>query len=192
MKYTKIPTETFENIQLNAGVLVKSFTPATGEFENIIGATTGGLTFAATPTYTDFGDDIDNCPKNMKELKKLESWEAKLSGTYVTFTAEQIKGMLGAADIDSTDPSKIIPRKDIKQSDFDDIWLVADYSSINDGTKAGYVAIHIMNALATGGFQLKTADKGKGQSSFEYTAHYSMNAQDTVPFEIYIKEGTAA
>ena len=48
-----------------------------------------------------------------------------------------------------------------------------------------------MNALSTGGFKLQTADKAKGQMAFEYTAHYSMNAQETVPFEIYVKAGTA-
>ena len=76
MKYTKIPETTFQNIQLNAGVLLSSFTPssATVSGEAIIGATTGGINFTATPTYIDFGEDIDNCPKNMKELKKLDSW----------------------------------------------------------------------------------------------------------------------
>ena len=48
-----------------------------------------------------------------------------------------------------------------------------------------------MNALSTGGFQLQTSDKAKGQFAFTYTAHYSMAAQDTVPFEVYIKAGTA-
>ena len=49
----------------------------------------------------------------------------------------------------------------------------------------------MMNALSTGGFQLKTADKGKGQMAFEYTAHYSISKQDVVPYELYIKAGTA-
>lgn len=49
----------------------------------------------------------------------------------------------------------------------------------------------MLNALSTGGFQMQTADEAKGQFAFEYTAHYSMSAQDTVPFEIYIKAGTA-
>ena len=83
MKYTKIPSDTFKHLQLNAGVLVKSFTPTTATLGTLIGATTGGVTFNATPTFVDFGDDIDNCPKNMKELKKLDSWEAKMSGTFL-------------------------------------------------------------------------------------------------------------
>lgn len=45
MKFTKIPEETFKNIQLNAGVLAKSFTPAGGEITDILGATSGGVEF---------------------------------------------------------------------------------------------------------------------------------------------------
>lgn len=65
MKYTKIPEDTFKQLQINAAILLSEFTPATGTFEasSQIGATTGGISFTATPTYTDFGDDIDNCPK---------------------------------------------------------------------------------------------------------------------------------
>ena len=193
MKYTKIPENTFQNIQLNAGVLLSSFTPssATVSDEAIIGATTGGINFTATPTYTDFGEDIDNCPKNMKELKKLDSWEVKCSGTFVTIDTATAKSLIGAADIGTSDTTKVTPRNDIAQGDFNDIWIVGDYSDKNGDTNGGFIAIHMMNALSTGGFQIQTADKAKGQFAFEYTAHYSMSAQDTVPFEVYVKAGTA-
>ena len=118
MKYTKIPETTFEQIQLDAGILVDAFTPATGVIGNIIGATSGGINFTATPTYTDFGDDIDNCPKNMLELKKLESWEAKMSGSFVTVTAGLVKTLIGAADADSQDATHIVPRNDLATTDF--------------------------------------------------------------------------
>ena len=193
MKYTKIPENTFQNIQLNAGVLLSSFTPssATVSDEAIIGATTGGINFTATPTYIDFGEDIDNCPKNMKELKKLDSWEAKCSGTFVTIDTAVAKSLIGAADIGTSDTTKVTPRNDLAQADFSDIWIVGDYSDKNGDTNGGFIAIHMMNALSTGGFQIQTADKEKGQFAFEYTAHYSMSAQDTVPFEVYVKAGTA-
>lgn len=193
MKYTKIPENTFQNIQLNAGVLLSSFTPssATVSEEAIIGATTGGINFTATPTYTDFGEDIDNCPKNMKELKKLDSWEVKCSGTFVTVDTAVAKSLIGAADIGQSDTTKVTPRNDLAQADFSDIWIVGDYSDKNGDTNGGFIAIHMMNALSTGGFQIQTADKAKGQFAFEYTAHYSMSAQGTVPFEVYVKAGTA-
>lgn len=191
MKFTQIPADTFKQIQLNAGVLVKTFTPESGTIGDIIGATSGNVTFAATPTFSDYGDDINNCPKNMLELKKLDSIEAKLSGSFVTVTAASIKGMIGAADVDSADATHVVPRKDLLEADFDDIWWVGDYSDLNGDSNGGFCAIHLMNALSTGGFQISAGDKSKGSFTFEYTAHFSMEAQSTVPYEIYIKAGTA-
>lgn len=192
MKFTQIPTNTFKELQLNAGILTSNFTPATGTVESntILGATSGGINFTATPSYTDLGDDIDNCPKNMMELKKLDSWEAKISGTFLTVNTAQAKSLLAAADIGGSDTTKVTPRNDVAAADFDDIWWIGDYSDKNGATNGGYIAIHMMNALSTGGFQIQSGDKAKGQFAFEYTAHYSMNAADTVPFEIYIKAGT--
>lgn len=192
-KFTKIPADTFKQLQINAGVVLSEFTPATGTFEpgNQIGATTGGVTFSATPTYSDYGSDVDNCPKNTMEMKRMDDVEVKLSGTFVTATTASAKSLMAAADIDGTDTTKVVPRRDLSASDFADIWLVGDYSDKNGATNGGFIAIRLMNALSTGGFQLKTADKNKGQMAFEYTAHYSMSKQDVVPYEVYIKAGTA-
>lgn len=194
-KYTKIAADTFKKLQLNAGILCTTFAPATAEVDdaNILAATSGGVNFTATPSFTDFGEDIDNCPKNSMELKRLDSWEVKLSGTAVSVDTKTAKSFIGLADIAST---KVTPRNDLKTDDFADLWWVGDYSDVNvDGAssaKAGFIAIHMMHALSTGGFQLQTADKEKGTFSFEYTAHYSMAAQDTVPFEVYVSPATPA
>lgn len=189
MKYTQIPVDTFQSIQLNAGVLVENFDPSTGEYTGLLGATTGGNDFKATPEFSDFGDDIDNCPKNMKELKKIDSWEVEMSGTFVTMKVATAKKLIGAADIDSQNSGHIVPRKDLEAGDFDDIWWIGDYSDVNTGATAGYVAIHMMNALNTGGFEIQSTDKGKGQFAYSFTGHVSMDAQDVVPFELYIKTG---
>lgn len=195
MKYTKIPTDTFKNLQLNAGVLLKSFDVDTQTLaaDSIIGATSGGVSFTATPSFIDFGEDIDNCPKNVKELKKLDAWEAKMSGTFASVSKSLAKTLVGAADLSG---AKVTPRNDLAAADFADLWWVGDYSEVNeDGTstgKAGFIAIHLLNSLSTGGFSIQSSDKGKGQFEFEFTGHYSMEDQDKVPFEVYIQEGTAA
>lgn len=195
MKYTKIPTDTFKNIQLNAGVLLKSFDVETQTVaaDSIVGATSGGVSFTAVPSFIDFGEDIDNCPKNMKEMKKLDSWEAKMSGTFASVSKSLAKTLVGAADLSG---SKITPRNDLAAADFSDLWWVGDYSEVNeDGTstgKAGFIAIHLLNSLSTGGFSIQSSDKGKGQFEFEFAGHYSMDDQDKVPFEVYVQEGTAA
>ena len=193
MKFTNIPSDAFQKLQINAGILTTDFTPSTGAIGSAgqIGATTGGVSFSATPTYSDYGEDIDNCPKNMKELKKLESWEATISGTFVNADTAIAKMLVGAADIGTSDTTKITPRNDVLDSDFETIWLVGDYSDKNGEKNGGFIAIKLINALSTGGFQIQTADKAKGQFAFTFTGHYSMDAQDTPPFEIYIKAGTA-
>ncbi len=174
-----IPRDTFDKLQIDAGVLLKTFDPSTvkvPEDTDIICATTGGITVTCTPSYTDFGDDVDNCPENTKELKYLDGWECKLAFTSLGTSPENIRLALGAADI-LTD--KITPRGVIKQDDFQDIWWVGDRA---DG---GCVAIKLKNALSTGGFSLKTEKKGKGNISCELTGHVSINAQDEVPMEFY-------
>ena len=192
MKFRKIPEDTFKNIVLNAGVLLSSFTPATPTVDdaNILGATTGGINFTATPSFTDFGEDIDNCPKNMKELKKLDSWEVKLTGTFITSNTSLIALLMGAGDVGTSDTTKVTPRVDVASADFKDLWFVCDYSDKNGENNGGFCAIKIINALSTGGFSMQSADNGKAQFSFEFTGHVSMSAQTVVPFEVYLKEGT--
>lgn len=192
MKYTQIPANTFKQIQLNAGVLTDSFNPATGAIGNILGATTGGAAFADALEFVDFGEDIDNCPKNTKELKVLDSHTVTLSGTYVTVSADLAARLVAAGDVDEADASHVVPRNDLLPSDFKTIWWVGDYSDVNNGSDAGFIALKLMNTLSTGGFQIQSTDKGKGQFAFEYTAHYSIEDPDTVPYEIYIKEGDAS
>ena len=189
MKYTQIPSTAFQNIQLNAGILVDSFNPATGVIGNLIGATSGGVQFQDNVEYKDFGEDIDNCPKNMLELKKLDKHEATMSGTFVTIDAATVKLLAAAADIDGRDATHIIPRNDLLTTDFKTIWWIGDYSDDNTGDNAGFCAIKLMNALNTGGFQIQSTDKEKGKFSFSFMGHYSMAAQDKVPYEIYIKQG---
>lgn len=193
MKFTRIPETTFQTLQLNAGILLSNFTPGTGTVEgtDILGATSGGVNFTATPTYSDFGEDIDNCPVNVLELKKLDSWEVTMSGTFITVDASLAKRLIGAADIGTGDKTKVTPRNDVLETDFSDIWWVGDYSDKNGNANGGYVAIHMLNGLSTGGFQLQSGNRAKGQFSFEFTGHYSIDAQDTVPFEVYVKAGTA-
>ena len=191
MQYTKIPNDTFQRLQLNAGILVDSFTPATATIGNILGATTGGISFSINPEFQDFGEDVDNCPPNMMELKRIVSYDPQMSGTFLTCTTSVIKMLIGAADVNQTDTTKVVPRQELETTDFEDVWWIGDYSDNNSGTNAGFLAIHLINALNTSGFQIQSTKDGKGQMSFEFHGHYTMSAQDTVPFEIYCKAGTA-
>ena len=184
---TKIPQNTFNGIQTDAGVLVWTFDPTTPSItdSNIICATTGGVTASCKPTYSDMGEDVDNCPNNMKELKHLDGWDCVFSTTGLGTSLEAIRLALGAADVTSAS-SKVTPRRNLQQSDFKTLWWVGDRA---DG---GLVAIKLMNALSTGGFELKTEKNGKGQISIELTGHVSINSQNVMPMEFYSLSSSTA
>ena len=180
-RFTIIPTDTFDGLQLDAGILLKHFNPSTGAFDpatDVICATTGGITIDCKANFSDLGEDVDNCPNNMKELKHLDSWDCSMAFTSLGTSAESLKLALGCADINA-ETSAITPRKDLAQTDFADIWWVGDKA---DG---GFVAVQIKNALSTEGFSLKTTKNGKGNVSVTLTGHVSINAQSVMPMVIY-------
>lgn len=184
-RFTVIPEDTFNELQMDAGVLLTTFNPAqpTVADANIVCATTGGITVSCVPEFEDLGEDIDNCPNNTKELKKITGWNCTMSTTGLGTSPSSIRFAIGCADIDTTDTTKIVPRRDLKQSDFADLWWVGDKA---DG---GFVAVQLLNALSTGGFSLQTTKNGKGQTGIEVTGHVSINAQDVVPMVFYSVEG---
>lgn len=184
MKFTKIPQSTFDELQINAGILVKDFDVATGTFadSDMLTATTGGITVNVKPEYADFGDDIDNCPKNTMELKKITSTEVSLSTTALNINEDLLLYLLGAADKDAN-TGAIKPRSDLKTTDFKTIWWIGDLSN------NGFIAVKISNALSTDGFSIKTTDKGKGNVTLTLTGHVSIDAQDVIPAEFYLGDG---
>lgn len=192
MEFTKVPSDLLESLQLNAGIIVDAFTPATGVIGNILGATTGGITFNSNPTYVDFGTDIDNVPANTWQMKRVSYYDPVISGTFASLSSPtRVKQLIGAATVDGVDTTKIVPNHTLTESDFADRWWIGDYSGKNTGAaKAGCLAIHIINALNTTGFQMTSTKDGKGQFPFEYHGHYDYDDIETAPFEVYLKAGT--
>lgn len=185
--FTKVPKDAFDQLQVDAGVLLTTFDPANPaepDDADIICATTGGINATCTPTYSDFGEDVDNVPNNMKEFKHLDGWECRFSTNCLGTSVESIRLSLGAADVTASS-GKIVPRRELSQDDFEDeIWWVGDRS---DG---GLVAIKLMNVLSSGGFSLQTTKNGKGQIALELMGHVSIDDQDTMPMEFYSIEGS--
>lgn len=184
-RFAKVAQSTFDEFQVDAGVLLNSFDPESPELvdENIICATTGGINPTCVPTFSDYAEDVDNAPNGMKEFMHLDGWETTLGFTALNTTPEVIRMALGAADIDVAS-GKITPRRSLEDTDFADVWWVGDRS---DG---GLVAIRLINALSTSGFSLQTTKNGKGQIAVTLAGHVSINEQGVVPMEFYVQEGT--
>ncbi len=188
-KFTQIPQDAFQALQLDAGVIMTQFDPANIPDEDevadhILCATTGGITVSCTPTFSDLSEDVDNVPANMMEFMHLDRWDCTISTTSLGTSLELLKWALGCADVTSAS-SKVTLRKDLQQTDFRDLWWVGDRA---DG---GIVAVKIHNALSTGGMSLQTTKNGKGQLTLELMGHVSINDQTTMPMEFYATEGTS-
>ena len=71
-RYTVIPENAFDGLQVDAGILLKNFNleaaisgEAGFEDEDIICATTGGINPSCVPTYSDYAEDVDNAPRRL-------------------------------------------------------------------------------------------------------------------------------
>lgn len=184
-RFTVIANDAFDALQVDAGVILTDFDPAnpyvTPASEKILATTTGGVNPTCIPTYSDYGEDVDNVPNNMMEFKRLSSWEAKMSFTSIKFNAANTQWALGAADTELLENgvTKISPRRDVKLTDFASIWWVGDKAN------GGAYAIKLLNALSTGGLSIQSTKNGKGTNTIEVTGHVSLDAQDVMPMEIY-------
>ena len=94
-----IPQDTFQTLQKDAGVLLKAFDIDEPRLvsDDIISATTGGISVSCTPVYVDQGEDVDFCT-NVKEMQMLVGWDCRMSATLLNTSASAARLALGAAD----------------------------------------------------------------------------------------------
>jgi hypothetical protein len=193
MRYEDLPVDFQEKIASNAGIMLRDFNPATGEFStaDIVCATSGGLSISAVTSYIDRFADVDNCIPNSKEGKQIDDVEVKISGTAVTVDTALVKALVGAADVGTVDTTKVTPRSQLSLGDYATYYFVTAYGDKTGPTNGGFICVKILNGLSTGGFALQTEKKANSQLAFEFMAHRSIYTPDTMPYEIYIHEGTS-
>lgn len=182
--YHPISEKAFQKIQFQAGTFLKTFDP-TGttpiKADDLIALTSGGIAASCKPNTVDLFEDVDEVPSNTMQGKHITSWDAAMSATLLTYSAETTKLTLGAADID-TGTGKVTVREDYEDADFADIWW---HGNMLDG---GFAAIHLINAVSDGGFELKTSKDGKGNLTLSLKGHYDIKDTSKVPMEFYVKE----
>lgn len=194
-RYTKMNPDGFKHMTWDAGIVVKEFDPETGEInlKDIQWETNGDNSFSATRDLDDMGAEINNCPENTKQLQKAKPWQATVSGTAVSVTPETVAELLGNADVSDISDAikKITPRNELLDSDFQDAWLIVNYSEFNGETNGGYLAIHLINAFSSDGLSGSFGKDASGKFAYTLKAFYDMEDMDAVPFEIYMMHGAA-
>lgn len=182
-RFTVVSEDAFDTLQTDAGVILSNFDPANPvrpRSEDIIATTTGGINPTCVPDFTDLAEAVDNVPNNMLEYKKINNWTCSMAFTTIKFNAENTAWALGASETtNGTKYKKIVPRRDLKQSDFKDLWWVGDKAN------GGAYAIKLCNALSTSGLSIQSTKNGKGTNAMTITGHFSLDSQDKVPMEFY-------
>lgn len=190
---TGLRPETFENLQLNAGVFLKNFnhsdiadvdaleTAVLAALEagtDILGATIGGGTFQATPETRSI--EVDGMRYQFKGSTIVDSWNIRLTGTMKEITPENFKDALISADITDNGAKKVVRvRTDIEDGDY-----IPTLCWVGDTSK-GAVLIELSNALNTTGANFTFTDKGEGTLPFEFVAHQaSLQDSQYAPFQI--------
>lgn len=175
MEYTQVAANTFDTLQMNAGIICRSFDPETGIVSGILGTTSGGVQVNSNPSFADFGEDMDNVPGQTKQLKRVTAYDPAISGTLISVDNVALFSLqAGSFDFsqDEDQAMRIQPLDGAVPSGRD-LWLIGDYSAVNDtdetiGAQAGFCAVHLLHALNNAGFSGKRSMKGKASllSSF--------------------------
>lgn len=187
-------TETFENLQLNAGIFIKNFdyssyTDAGSLKEairslivsgtNLLGATRGGGSFTVTREMRT--PDADGKRYRFKGDTFVDSVDAQISTTMIEVTPENIKTAFGSATVTTVGRVTTIEVRTAIGGDayLDNICWVGDLA---DGR---FVLICLDNALNTADFTLTFTDKGEGTMPVEFHAFQSdVLDYDVAPFRV--------
>lgn len=194
-----IRENTFKNLQLNAGIIVKDFTysgissanalktaldliisESSSAAGSLVGATRGGGSFTVTREMRQ--PEVDGRRYGFKGDTFVDSVEAQLSTTLIEMTPDNLMDALGTTT--STAVSANVTSIKLNTTiDTDD--YLTNICWIGDMSDGRYVLIALNNALNQADFNLTWTDKGEGTLPVEFHAKQaSVNDYDTAPFEI--------
>lgn len=196
---TALRADTFENLQLNAGILMKdvsysSITDATAlktaianvvsggssPIGTLLGATRGGGTFTVTrETRT---PEIDGMRYGFIGSDFVDSTDAYLSTTLLEVTPENIADLL-ATGTATTSGKKTTVKMATAISSSDYLTNICWVGSV--GSNGRLALICLKNAINTADFTFTYTDKGEGTLAAEFHARQAeVDDYDEAPFEV--------
>ena len=198
---TGLTAETFENIQLNAGIFVinadystianattlataianlkAGTTSALGSDAKLLGATRGGGSFQVKRDTRTV--DADGKRYGFVGDTMVDSVDAQLSTTMIEVTLKNIKNALPGAAITGSSPKRTLKLKTaIGPTDYLD-----NICWIGDTAGGKLILICLNNGLNQSDFNLTFQDKNEGTIAVEFHAKQdSVDDYDYAPFEV--------
>lgn len=191
---TPCRTETFQNLQLNAGAFLIGFdyssyvnsttlrtalVTALQDSTKLLGATRGGGTFVVTSEIRE--PEVDGKRYRFKGGAFVDSVDAQLTGTLVEIRPEIFAKVLATGDATTSgQKTTVTMHTAIRDTDYIEslVW-------VGDMSDGGLVLIALKNALNNNGMTLTFSDKGEGTIPFEFHAYQdSVEDYDEAPFEV--------
>lgn len=198
---TPCRTETFQNLQLNAGAFLigfdySTYTDATAlrtalvtalaDDTKVLGATRGGGTFVATSEIRE--PDVDGKRYRFKGGAFVDSVDAQLTGTLVEIRPEIFAKILATGKT-TTSGQKTTVKMHTAIQDTD---YINSLVWVGDMSGGGLVLIALKNALNNNGMTMTFTDKGEGTIPFEFHAYQSaVEDYDYAPFEVIFLDKAA-
>ena len=195
---TALRSDTFNKLQLNAGILLKNLTYSsvtdsaalktaianivsggTSPIGTMIGATRGGGTFTVTRELRT--PEIDGMRYGFKGSDFVDSADAYISTTLVEVTPDNIKDLLGSGK--KTTSGKVTTIKMDTAIDTDDyLTNICWVGDLADGQMV----------LNTADFTFTYTDKGEGTLAVEFHARQAtVSDYDEAPFEVVFFDNPA-
>ena len=195
-----IRPETFQKLQLNAGIFIKNLTigsdadalksairTAIQAGTDILGVTRGGGSFNVTKESRQ--PELDGLRYRFKGDTFIDSVDAYLSTTLVETTPANFALGLSTANV-STSGKKTTITMNTAISDND---YIESLCWVGDLANGSLVVIELQNALNTADLAFTFTDKGEGTFPVELHAHQAnVSDYDQAPFAVYFLEPNAA
>lgn len=198
---TPCRTETFQNLQLNAGAFLIGFDYSTYNNANtlrtalatalqdstkVLGATRGGGTFVVTSDIRE--PEVDGKRYRFKGGAFVDSVDARLTGTLVEIQPTVFAKVLATGESSTSGQKTTIKMHTaIQGTDYIDslVW-------VGDMSDGGLVLIALKNALNNNGMTMTFTDKGEGIIPFEFHAYQdAVEDYDYAPFEVIFLDPSA-
>lgn len=176
---TGLNANTFENLQLGAGVFLMNMdltgmdtaekirlkaAEAVAQNTMCLGATRGGGSFHCVPEWRQVEADGLRTPCVGSTV--LDGWNIKLTGTLLEATPGAFAALMGAVDVTTSGSMTTLrPRMTLTEEDH-----IPTLCWVGD-TARGMVLIELTHALNMKGMVLNFTDKGEGTMPFEFAAH---------------------
>ena len=199
---TPLRSDTFKNLQLNAGAFLINFeydtyTDATAlrtalktalaDETKILGATRGGGTFVVSSEIRE--PDVDGKRYRFKGGAFVDSVDAYLGGTLVEIRADNLAKVLATGDIETSQSGKkktLTMHTAITADDY-----ITNLCWIGDRSDGGLTLIGLKNALNNNGLTLTFADKDEATMPFEFHAYQDqVEDYDKAPFDVIFLDPT--